>query len=73
MLSIIPADSNMLLITLEYDQAEMQRAAVFGPDQTRYETALLRRRVFDRTCSSVIEHIIDERRAGAKVGLTALR
>ena len=68
MLSILPPAARMLLITLEYDQAEMTGPPYAVWEQEvrdnyagRYEIELLER-----------SDIIDERERWRKVGLTAL-
>ena len=69
MLSIIPQASNMLLITLEYDQAEMLGPPFSVPTDEviqNYQSAF---------SINLLEanDIIDERPRWRKVGLTALR
>ena len=69
MLSILPAGCNMLLITLQYDQAEMRGPPFSVPTDEvmrRYEAALTIE-ILDS------EDIIDERPRWRKVGLTALQ
>ncbi len=68
MLSIIPAVSNMLLITLEYDAAEMQ-----GPPYGVTEDEL-RRHYGDAFAIELLERndILDERPRWREAGLTAL-
>jgi thiopurine S-methyltransferase len=69
MLSILPASCNMLLITLQYDQAEMRGPPFSVPTDEviqRYQDALT-----IETLES--ENIIDERPRWRKVGLTALQ
>jgi len=68
MLSIIPAVSNMLLITLEYDQAEMQGPPFSVPADEVYQ-------YYSEAFSiNLLESndIIDERPRWRQVGLTAL-
>ncbi len=68
MLSIIPAASNMLLITLEYDQAEMQGPPFSVPSDEVYQY------YSDAFSINLLESndIIDERPRWRKVGLSAL-
>ena len=68
MLSIIPAVSNMLLITLEYDQSEMQGPpfAVMPDEVNRHYTG-----AFDIDLLETND-ILDERPRWRKVGLSAL-
>ncbi len=68
MLSIIPAVSNMLLITLEYDTAEMQ-----GPPYSVHEDEL-RRHYGEAFAIKLLERndILDERPRWREVGLSAL-
>lgn len=68
MLTILPADARMLLITLEYDQAEMT-----GPPYAVWEQEV-RDNYGGRYDIELLERgsIIDERERWRKVGLTAL-
>ena len=68
MLSIIPAVSNMLLITLEYDQAEMKGPPFSVPTEEVYQY------YSDAFSINLLEcnNIIDERPRWREVGLTAL-
>ena len=68
LLSIIPAQSNMLLITLEYDQAEMR-----GPPFAVWEAEVRENYAADFKIELLERNsIIDERPRWRKVGLTAL-
>jgi thiopurine S-methyltransferase len=69
MLSIIPAASSMLLITLDYDQSEMTGPPFSVPTDEVY------RFYSDVFSIDLLENndIIDERPRWRKVGLTALR
>jgi thiopurine S-methyltransferase len=69
MLSILPASCDMLLISLEYDQTEMQGPPFSVPSDEvldRYQTAFS-----IRTLET--NNIIDERPRWRKVGLSALQ
>ena len=68
MLSIIPAHSNMLLITLEYDQAEMQGPPFAVPTDEVYQS------YGDTFSIQLLESndVIDERPRWRNAGLTAL-
>ncbi len=68
MLSIIPVVANMLLITLEYDQAEM-----LGPPYAVWENEVMQN-YSDTFSIQRLERndIIDARPRWRKVGLTAL-
>ena len=68
MLSIIPAVSNMMLITLEYDQSEMTGPPFAVPTDEVYQY------YSDAFSINLLEtnDIIDERPRWRKVGLTAL-
>ena len=68
MLSILPLRSNMLLITLEYDQTEMR-----GPPFSAKETEVRDNYLAEFKISMLERNsIIDERPRWRKVGLTAL-
>ncbi|MCP4389958.1 MAG: thiopurine S-methyltransferase, partial [Gammaproteobacteria bacterium] len=68
MLSIIPAASNMLLITLEYDQAEMQ-----GPPFAVLKDEVYRYYSEDFSINQLeSNNIIDERPRWRDAGLGAL-
>ena len=68
LLSIIPAQSDMLLITLEYDQDEMR-----GPPFTVWEAEVRENYSTDFKIELLQRNsIIDERPRWRKVGLTAL-
>ncbi|MDH3218290.1 MAG: thiopurine S-methyltransferase [Gammaproteobacteria bacterium] len=69
MLSIIPAVSNMLLVTLDYDQAEMTGPPFAVPPEE------VRRYYGDSFSISLLESsdIVDKAPRWRKVGLTALR
>jgi thiopurine S-methyltransferase len=69
MRSIVPADCNMLLITLQYDQAEMRGPPFSVPTDEvmqRYRDAFA-----IETLSS--EEVVDERPRWRQVGLSSLR
>lgn len=68
MLSIIPRDSSMLLITLEYDQSEMQGPPFSVPVEEVY------RNYSNAFSINLLEanEIVDERPRWRKVGLSAL-
>ena len=68
MLSIVPAVSNMMLITLEYDQSEMTGPPFAVPTDEVYQY------YSDAFSINLLEtnDIIDERPRWRKVGLTAL-
>jgi len=68
MLSIVPAVSSMLLITLEYDQSQMQGPPFSVPAEEIY-------RYYDKQFSINLlqsEDIIDERPRWREAGLSAL-